>query len=58
MTKKYILERMREPSTWRGVALLAAASGITVAPAMWEHIAAIGMAISGLIGMLAPERSA
>ena len=34
--KQYILDRAKEPSTWRGFILLLTAIGVPVAPAMAE----------------------
>lgn len=49
--KQYILDRAREPSTWRGAILFLTAIGVPIAPAMAEHIVTVGLGIAGLIGM-------
>ena len=49
--KKYILDRAREPSTWRGAILFLTAIGVPIAPAVAEHIVTVGLGIVGLIGM-------
>ena len=49
---KYVLDRAREPSTWRGAALLLAAFGVQIAPEMQEAIIAAGVAVAGLIGVI------
>lgn len=54
--KAYILERAKEPSTWRGLVLLLTAIGVPVAPAMAEAIISAGLAVAGLIGVATPER--
>ncbi len=54
--KSYILERAKEPSTWRGLVLLLTAIGVPVAPAMAEAIISAGLAVAGLIGVATPER--
>lgn len=54
--KAYILERAKEPSTWRGLVLLLTAIGVPVAPAMAEAIISAGLAVAGLIGVAAPDR--
>lgn len=51
----WILARLREPSTWRGIVLLLTALGIRIQPDVWEYIAAAGMAIAGLIGVLTAD---
>lgn len=49
--KSYILDRMREPSTWRGALLFLTAIGVPVAPELANHIVAGGLALAGIIGM-------
>ena len=53
--KSYILARAKEPSTWRGLILLLTAIGIPVAPALADAIVTAGLAIAGLIGVIAPD---
>lgn len=52
----WLLARLREPSTWRGLIWLLAALGVTVRPELWESIAALGMAVAGLLGILLTEK--
>jgi hypothetical protein len=54
--KSYIIERMKETSTWRGVILLLTAIGVPIAPAMADSIIAAGMAVAGLIGVSFPDQ--
>ena len=54
--KTYMFERMREPSTWRGLTLLLTALGIPLAPGLSDAIVAAGLGVAGLIGALAPDR--
>jgi len=54
--KDYLLSRLREASTWRGIIMLATAIGVPIAPALAESIIAAGLAIAGVIGMLIPDR--
>ena len=53
--KAYILARAKEPSTWRGFILLLTAIGVPIAPAMADAIVSAGLAIAGLIGVVAPD---
>lgn len=53
MTKRQILDQLRQPSTWRGLVLLASAFGFAIKPDVGEAIIAVGLAVSGLIGILA-----
>jgi len=48
---KYILERLGEASTWRGVIALGTGFGVMLSPEMIEAIVATGMSMAGLIGM-------
>jgi len=54
--KDYLLERMREPSTWRGIIMLLTAIGVPVAPAMADAIISVGLAVAGLIGVATPDK--
>jgi hypothetical protein len=54
--KAYVLERMKEPSTWRGFILLLTAIGVPVAPALADAIISVGLAVAGLIGVATPDK--
>jgi hypothetical protein len=54
--KQYILDRAKEPSTWRGIILLLTAIGVPVAPALAESIVSVGLAIAGLVGVVSPDK--
>ncbi len=49
MKAAWVVARLREPSTWRGLVWLLTACGVTLRPEIWEQITAVGMAIAGLI---------
>lgn len=51
----YLLARAKEPSTWRGIVLIATAGGATIAPAAQEAIVVGGLFITGLIGATMPD---
>jgi len=44
-----------QASTWRGLALIISACGIYIRPELAAAITAVGMAVSGLIGVLFPD---
>lgn len=44
-----------QASTYRGLAMLISACGIILKPEMVAAITAVGMAVSGLIGVLLPD---
>lgn len=46
---KWLLDRAREPSTWKGLALLAGIMGVNVAP---ELLMQIGTVVGAVIGAI------
>jgi len=54
--KNYILARVKEPSSWRGLFLILTAIGVPIAPEMADAIITIGLGIAGLIGVAAPDK--
>ena len=54
--KQYILDRLKEPSTWRGIIMLLTAAGIPIAPEMQSVIISAGLALAGLIGAVTPDK--
>jgi len=55
MSKRYVVERLKEASTWRGIILVLTAAGVPVAPAMAEQIIAVGIAVAGLVGIVTAD---
>ncbi len=56
--ENYAIERLKEPSTWRGFVWLATAAGITLAPEAVESIVVIGTTAAGLVGVLTKDKLA
>lgn len=54
---KYLTERLREPSTWAGIAAVTAGFGLPMDPGIWQNVAQAGMAASGLLAVLMKERT-
>jgi hypothetical protein len=54
--KAYFLERLKEASTWRGIVLLLTAAGVPLAPGVADLIISAGLALTGLIGALTPDK--
>jgi hypothetical protein len=54
--KRYLLARLQEPSTWRGLVLIATACGTAISPAQQEAIVTVGLMVAGLIGAAFPEK--
>lgn len=51
----YLLARLREPSTWRGLVLIATACGAALSPEQQEAIVTVGLLVAGLLGALLPD---
>lgn len=56
MDTQYIVARLREPSTWRGILMLCTALGVKISPEFQEAIMQFGLAAVGLIGMLTSDK--
>jgi len=52
----YVMDRLAEPSTWRGIVALMTATGLAIDPEQATAIVAVGVAIIGLIGAFLPDR--
>lgn len=48
---RWVLARLREPSTIRGLVWLATVAGLSLRPDQVEAIVAMGMALAGLLGV-------
>ena len=49
--KFYLLARLREASTWRGIIALLTAAGVALDQAQIEAIVTAGLAVIGVIGV-------
>ena len=52
----YLLERLKEPSSWRGIVMLAIGLGVGISPGQIETIVSVGTAVVGAIGVLAKDQ--
>ena len=52
----YIINRLKERSTWLGIISLATGVGLYVNPAWVEAIIAAGIGLAGLIGITTPDK--
>jgi hypothetical protein len=50
-----MLNRMREPSTWRGFIMLLTALGVALDAVQTEAVIALGMALVGAVGVFLPD---
>lgn len=53
---QYLINRLKEASTWRGLAMLATAFGLRVAPELQEAVITVGVSVAGLIGVVFPDK--
>jgi hypothetical protein len=53
---KYVIERLREFSTWRGIAALAATGGVMIAPEQLDAAYKLFVAVLGAVAVLAPAK--
>lgn len=54
---QYLIERLKEASTWRGVVLLLTSCGLQISPEQSSAIIAIGLGVAGAIGALTPNKA-
>lgn len=52
----YVIDRLREFSTWRGIAALAATGGVLVAPEQLDAVYKAFIAVLGLAAVFMPGR--
>ena len=55
--RDYLIARLQEPSTWRGLVLIATALGAVLSPDQQEAIVTAGLLVAGLIGAAVPDQS-
>jgi hypothetical protein len=55
MLGDYILNRLREPSTWRGAFAMLTALGVVLRPDQQEAVISIGLAVVGALGVFLPD---
>ncbi len=52
----YILDRAKEPSTWRGLVLLITAAGVNIAPELANAVVTFGIGLAGLLGVVTKDK--
>ena len=55
---KYIIDRLKEPSSWRGLVMIATAFGVSVNPELLPSIIAAGTGLAGIIGCVFKDTGA
>jgi hypothetical protein len=58
MMKSFLLGRLKEASTWRGIIMFLTGVGVHLNPGVADGVVAIGLASVGLIGALTPDTKA
>lgn len=53
---QFILDRLKERSTWAGLVAVATAAGVSLSPDLQEAIAVTGMSVAGLIMILTKDK--
>ena len=53
----YIIERLKEASTWRGIVLVFTSFGLQISPEQSAAIMSLGLGIAGAIGALLPNKA-
>jgi hypothetical protein len=51
----YILDRLKEPSTWRGILAMITAVGVKLHPELQEAIISAGLALIGMVNIFRKE---
>lgn len=54
----YIVDRLKEPSSWRGLVMIGTAFGISLNPELVTNIIAIGTGLAGVIGFVFKDKIA
>ena len=52
MLKLYVINRLKEASTWRGIFMLLTALGLNIAPELQDSILLAGVALVGVAGVV------
>lgn len=53
--KDFLLARLHEASTWRGLVALLTAVGVVLTPEQTEAVVAAGLAVIGALGLFLPD---
>ena len=53
---QFIINRLKEPSTWRGIVLFAVGVlGVRWSPESQQAVVSAGVGVAGLLGMVLPD---
>ena len=51
----YLIQRLKEASTWRGIILVATAAGAHWSPESQATVITVGVGLAGVVGALIPD---
>lgn len=54
---QWVIDRLKESSTWKGLISLLTAFGITIEPGLAEAIVAAGLGLMGVISILVKDKT-
>lgn len=54
----YVLDRLKEASTWRGLVLIATVAGAQISPDLQSAIVLMGLGVAGLLSAALPDKGA
>lgn len=49
---KWIVDQLKQPSTWRGMVMLATSVGLVIEPQLADKIIVAGTGVAGLMGVM------
>jgi len=52
----YLLSRLREPSTWRGLIMVLMGFGVNISPELSDAIIAAGASAVGVVGVITADK--
>ena len=52
---QYLIDRLKEASTWRGIVAFATALGVGLTPDQQAAIIAFGLGLMGIVGVFFPD---
>jgi hypothetical protein len=52
---QHVTARLRERSTWAGIAALLSLAGLNVAPEAWSSLVDVGIALAAAVAVFFPE---
>lgn len=53
---KYVLDRLKERSTWLGLVALVTTAGVALDPAQAEAIVSLGVALAGAVAVFTKDK--